>query len=42
MALPTATQAALRSVVSEFWSNDALAPTEAMRRLGQIAAAPTK
>ncbi len=40
MALPTATQAALRSVVSEFWNNDALAPTEAMRRLVQMAAAP--
>jgi glucose/mannose transport system substrate-binding protein len=42
MALPTATQAALRSVVSEYWNNDALPPTEAMRRLVQVAAASVK
>jgi glucose/mannose transport system substrate-binding protein len=33
MALPTATQAALRSVLSDFWNNDLLTPTETMARL---------
>lgn len=35
MALPTATQAALRAVVSDFWNNDAIPVSEAMGRLTQ-------
>ncbi len=33
MALPTATQSALRTVVSEVWNNDGLSIAEAMQRL---------
>lgn len=38
MALPTATQAALRAVVSDFWNNDTITSNEAVNRLVQAAA----
>lgn len=41
MALPTATQAALRAVISDFWNNDAMPVSEAMGRLSQ-ASVPKK
>lgn len=41
MALPTATQAALRAVVSDFWNNDAMPVSEAIGRLTQ-ASVPKK
>jgi glucose/mannose transport system substrate-binding protein len=41
MALPTATQSALRAVLSDFWNNDGLSVSEAMARLIQ-ASVPKK
>lgn len=42
MAVPTATQAALRAVVSEFWNNDGMPISEAMDRLIQASASKKK
>jgi glucose/mannose transport system substrate-binding protein len=40
MALPTATQAAIRRLVSEFWNTDLMTTTEVIRRLLQVAVQP--
>ena len=42
MALPTVVQAALRSVVSDYWNNETLSAAEAMRRLALTTVAASR